>query len=199
MEAIFGAFAVFLATYRYPFVFLGTIFEGPIVMLASGLMLRLGGFSLLPIYTTLLLGDLTADIIWYWVGRGAAEPFLRRFGHFFGVTREIFEKMEGVFRRHDTKILFISKITMGFGFAVPTIMAAGASKIPFKKFLIFNLLGGFIWTAALMAVGYFFGNFYFLVADGLKILFVSALVIIFAALMYGFARFLKRHFSSSQL
>ncbi len=199
MQGIFGALGGFLATYRYPFVFFGTIFEGPIVMLASGLVLRLGNFSLVPLYTTLLLGDLTADVIWYWVGRFAAEPFLRRFGHFFGVTREMFQKMEAIYRRHDTKILFISKITMGFGFAIATIMAAGASRVPFKKFLVFNFLGGNVWTAILISIGYFFGNFYFLVADGFKILFVSALVIIFVAGMYGFVRFLKRHFNSSRL
>ena len=199
MERIFIPLGTVLAAYRYPFVFLATIFEGPIVMLAGGLMLRLGNFSFPLLYLTLLLGDLTADTVWYWVGRGATEPFLRRFGHFFGITQEVFQKMKDVFHRHDIKILFISKITMGFGFAIPTIMAAGASKIPFKKFITFNFLGGIIWTGALIFVGYFFGNFYFLVADGFKILFVGALVIIFIAGMYGFLRFLKRRFNPWQI
>ena len=107
--------------------------------------------------------------------------------------------MEGVFRRHDTKILFISKITMGFGFAIATIMAAGASKVPFRKFLIFNLLGGIILTGVLISIGYFFGNFYFLVEDGFKILFVGALVIMFGAGSYGFIQFLKRRFSITRI
>ncbi len=162
--------------YRYPLIFLAVIAEGPVIMLGSGVLLRLGNFDLLPLYLTLVFGDLVADVFWYFVGRYAAEPFLKRFGHFFGVTHEIFEKMEGVFRRHDTKILFVSKITMGFGFALATLIAAGAVRVPFKKYIIFNLLGGFIWTALLLGAGYFFGNVYFLLDKGFRDIFFAVLV-----------------------
>lgn len=194
MPEFFSSALATLEFYRYPLVFLGAIVEGPILMMASGVLLHVGNFSFLPLYITLILGDFAADIIWYAVGYKAAEPFLRRFGHFFGVSRSVFLKMEEVFRRHDAKILFISKITMGFGFAIATLMAAGAMRVSFRKFLVLNLMGGFIWTGLLIAVGYFLGNAYMLVDKSLKVLFIIAVSIIIFSLFYGFILFLRRKY-----
>ena len=45
MEGIFAPLATVFAVYKYPLVFLGTIVEGPIMMVASGLLFRLGNFN----------------------------------------------------------------------------------------------------------------------------------------------------------
>jgi len=195
MEGIFAPLATVFAVYKYPLVFLGTIVEGPIMMVASGLLFRLGNFNFIYLYITLLAGDLFADILWYGIGRKAAEPFLRRFGHIFGVTQGVFERMEGIFRRNDTKILFVSKITMGFGFAIATVMAAGAMRVPFKKFITFNILGGFIWTAMLISVGYFLGGFYGYIADGFQWAFIVAVSVVAIAALYGFISFVRRKYT----
>ena len=179
MEGIFAPLATVFAVYKYPLVFLGTIVEGPIMMVASGLLFRLGNFNFIYLYITLLAGDLFADILWYGIGRKAAEPFLRRFGHIFGVTQGVFERMEGIFRRNDTKILFVSKITMGFGFAIATVMAAGAMRVPFKKFITFNILGGFY--------GY--------IADGFQWAFIVAVSVVAIAALYGFISFVRRKYT----
>ena len=69
------------------------------------------------------------------------------------------DKIEVFFHKHQDKILFISKITMGFGFAVATLFTAGLVKIPFKKYAMFNFLGGFVWTGFLLAVGILLATF----------------------------------------
>lgn len=191
MEGIFATLATTFVAYKYPLLFIGSIFEGPIVMVASGVLLHLPNFYLLPIYFTLLFGDLTADILWYTVGRNLAAPLVAKYGYIFGVSVERFEKMKTVFRRHDFKILFISKITMGFGFAIGTIAAAGAAHVPFKKFVVFNLLGGFIWTSMLIALGYFLGQLYGVIADGFKLMFIFASCVILISMLYGFMSFVK--------
>ena len=197
MSALYGALATTLAVYRYPIIFLAVIAEGPVIMLGSGVLLRLGNFDLVPLFLTLLIGDLVADVVWYFVGLYAAEPFLKRFGHIFGVTHEVFEKMEGVFRRHDVKILFISKITMGFGFALATLIAAGAVRVPFRKYILLNLFGGFLWTSLLMAAGYFFGNLYFLLDKGIRDVFFVAMAIIAVLALYKCGAYMKKKYAGS--
>lgn len=184
-----------VAAYKYPLIFFATILQGPTIMTGSGFLLRLGTFSFWPLYIALVLGDLMGDIVWYSVGRRWAEPFLRRFGYIFGITPKIFAKVEGMFERHDTKILFISKITMGFGFALATLMAAGAMRVPFRKYLMLNLVGGFIWTALLLSLGYFLGSAYTLVDQGLRIAFLAASAVIIVGAFIGFASFLRRKYS----
>lgn len=175
-----------LGASRYIILFVGTIVEGPVVMLTSGFLYRLGQFDLVPMYIALMLGDFVADVGWYWVGYHGAGPIIKRFGKYLNITPAIIVKIEKRFKKYQTKILIISKLTMGLGFALATLIVAGILRVDFKKYIILNLLGGFIWTALLIVVGYFFGNIYELIGPRFKIAFagfVAAAVI--AALYYG--------------
>lgn len=101
----------FLSFSRYAVVFVLCIVEGPVVMLTSGFLLRLGQFQIVPLYFSLMLGDFAADLVWYAVGRFGAWPLINRFGKFFNITPEIIIKIEKRFKTYQNKILFISKIT----------------------------------------------------------------------------------------
>src|SRR6185369_850399 len=172
----------FLNLSKYSLVFLGCIVEGPIVMITSGFLYRLNQFHIAPLYFALMAGDFTADIAWYAVGRFGAHPLIKHFGKFLNITPEIIEKIEKRFKTYQDKILFISKITMGFGFALATLIVAGMLKVDFKRYAILNFLGGFIWTAFLLIVGYFFGELYSRIIGPLRIVFVffSIVVVIFS-------------------
>lgn len=196
MSGVLGTLAVTIGTYRYAVVFFSVLLQGPVVMMGTGLLLRLGEFNFWPLYFTLVVADFVGDIIWYFVGKYAAEPFLRRFGYLFGVNRKAFLKNEELFRRHDTKIIFISKITMGFGFAIATLIAAGATRVPLKKYLTLNLFGGFIWTGLLMSVGYFLGKAYVFVDKGFRVLFMVVAVLALIAVFYGIMSFIRRKYGS---
>jgi len=118
---------------RYPLIFIGTIIEGPILMVACGFFIRFSTLTLMPTYFVLVAGDLLADIAWYYAGYFYAEPVLLKHGKFFSITPEVFDKAKELLRRYHTSILLISKITVGFGLALATIVVAGATKVPFKK------------------------------------------------------------------
>ena len=66
---IYGNFLAGLSYYRYLLTFAVAIVEGPMVMVGSGILLRLEFFYFWPIYLSLMLGDFVADLGWYWVGR----------------------------------------------------------------------------------------------------------------------------------
>jgi membrane protein DedA with SNARE-associated domain len=184
-----------LFVYRYPIVFPLAIAEGPIVMLLSGLLVRIGFFEFWPIYLLLIAGDLTGDIVWYFVGKHGARSLIDKYGHFFNLNEKDIEFAEDFFHKNQTRILFISKLTMGFGFAIATLVAAGAARVPFKKYFVINLLGGFVWTGILMGVGYFFGNFYLFLNKGLRWMFIVALIILAMIATYGFGKAMKKNFS----
>lgn len=184
-----------LLAYRYIIVYPLAIAEGPVLMMISGFLVRTGFFSFWPIYLLLMAGDLTGDIAWYFVGRHGARPLINRYGHFLSLTEKNVEKMEVLFHKHQMKILFISKITMGFGFALATLIAAGAAKIPFKKYFAINFFGQFVWTGILMAVGYFFGQLYTVVDKSLRWGFIVALIVLGFLAMYGFGKAMRKKFA----
>lgn len=177
MDLIYHNILTWLDASKYVLLFVGCIFEGPVVMMTSGFLFGLGQFSLLPMYLALVFGDFTADIGWYCVGRFGTRNAIFKYGRFIGVTPEILEKVEIRFKKYHDKILIISKLTMGMGFAFIVLIVAGIFKVPFKNYVILNLIGGFIWTAFLVTIGYFFGNIYLIIPEQLKIIFIIIFIL----------------------
>ena len=180
---------------KYPLLFLATILEGPVIMVAAGFLFHLGHFPLIPLFCVLVIADITGDIIWFFVGRHFLEPFLKRHGHFLSVTPELLEKAKDLFRRYNVKILFISKVTLGFGMALATLMAAGASGMRFRTYLFINLAGELFLVAGLMAVGYFFGQVYSSLESGLRVGFMVVAGAIAVAAIFGFSKYIKHKFT----
>lgn len=168
-------------------------------MVISGFLYHLGYLDFIPAYLALVFGDLLGDLFWYAVGHFGARPFLRRHGKFFSITPEIFEKIENKFHNHQNKIILISKVTMGFGFALATLTIAGAVRVPFKNFVLMNLLGGLVWTAVLMIVGYFFGQLYNSIEQKFQIAFIVFLVVLLGGLFFGLGRYMRQRFLTNKL
>ena len=181
-----------LMVYRYILIVPLTIVEGPIVMVLCGFLYRLGSFDLLPLYASLIIADLIGDVGWYCIGRFWGIHFVTKYGKFFGVTEKTLAKTTALFHKYHNRILFISKITMGFGFAVVTLVTAGIAKVPFKKYLIFNVSGQFIWTAMLLTAGYFFGNLYYTVDKGFRWVTIVAGIILIIVVIYGFGTYISK-------
>ncbi len=165
--------------------------EGPILSMLFGVLIKLGYFSLLPVYTAIMIGDLIGDVIWYYIGRYWGHSFIKRFGKYFSITEEGVAKVERIFHKYKHPILFISKISNGFGFALVTLMTAGMVRIPFWRYLSINIIGQFIWSGLLIGIGYFFGNLYLQVDSVLgRMAVVAGFVVVFAAFM-GYKKYLK--------
>lgn len=188
-----------LLVYKYFIAFPLAIVEGPIIMVACGFLLRLGTFSFWPIYFALVLGDFVADIGWYYVGFYGARKFAIRWGKYFSVRPDSLEKLEKLFEKHHDKILFISKITMGFGFALATLIAAGMARVPLKKYALYNFFGGFVWTALLIGTGYFFGHLYTLIDKSFKVAFLVFVGCSLLAAIYGSGKYFKENLAKKYL
>lgn len=168
-------------------IFLGFA-EGPFLSLFCGVLLNLGYISLLPVYLSLMLGDLLGDAFWYYLGNTFGYKFVNKFGKYFDITEEKIHKMSAFFHRHKHKILFISKSTNGFGFSLATLFTAGMVKIPFWRYMYVNGLGQFVWTGFLMSVGYYFGNIFISVNS---IFSKISTVILFVLFFFAFLQFRK--------
>ena len=172
----------------YIFIVLFAFAEGPFLSMVFGVVIRMGYFSIFPVYLALMAGDLIGDVFWYYIGFFYGYGFIRRFGKYFNITEQDIEKVKIIFHKYKHPILFISKITNGFGFALATLMTAGMVKISFRKYIAVNVIGQFIWTGILMSIGYFFGNLYLKVNAIAGKIFIVA---IFAILIIAFMRYKK--------
>lgn len=183
--------ALFLQ-YKYPALVVLSFFEGPYIMMLSGLLIKLGVLTLIPTYIALSIGDLLADTVWYYVGYYFGNQFVHRFGKFFDITKENIESVKRVFFNHKRKILVGSKVTAGFGLSLATLITAGMVRAPFGEYLVLNFLGQFVWTAVMLAVGYLFGNLYLVIDNVLGRVFLVGFALIVLYLLLRLFRRLGR-------
>lgn len=147
----------------YGTITLFTFIEGPVVMVVSGFLLKLGALSLRPLLLSLALGDLIGDTLWYWVGYHVVERALRTHGSYMGLTPARLKRIEARFRKHSSWLLFTSKATLGFGtsaLTLPMLMTAGVMRYPFRKYILLNMLGECVLLTIFLSIGYFFGASY---------------------------------------
>lgn len=188
MDAVIALFL----QYKYPALVALSFVEGPYIMMLSGLLLKLGVVTLIPVYIALSIGDLLADTVWYYVGYHFGNRFVHRFGKFFDINHEGIESAKELFSKHRKKILLGSKVTAGFGLSLATLITAGIVKAPFWEYLALNFFGQFVWTAVMLSVGYFFGNLYIVIDNVLGKIFIVGIALLVLYLLLRLTRRIGR-------
>jgi len=97
-----------------------------------------------------IVGAILGDTASYWVGYHFGRGFVwqhPRWARFFHPERE--ERVEQMLKRHGLKVFFLARFLVGV--RAPMYMAAGVLKVPFRRFLLTDLL------CASIVIGMFFG------------------------------------------
>lgn len=154
-----NGFLELLPIYGYIIIFFLIIVEGPIVTITSSFLAASGYLNIFILYPLIVIADVLADIMWYFVGYIGREKIIDRWGRFVGLTHERFkkfEKLENKFKTYQGKILFIAKITHAAGF--PILITSGILKMDLKRYILFNFLATLPKTLIFMILGYYFGQ-----------------------------------------
>lgn len=186
-----------LAQYKYGFLVPGALFIGPLVSLTAGLLIRLGVLDLWTSAIILMTTELLGDIFWYWVGAWWGEHFTMRYGRYVGISPELVARVQALYHLHHDKIIIISKLTAGFGFAPAIYFTAGLSRVSFLRYMIINVVGQVVWTSVMLAIGFYLGHFYLQFNGALDRVFFIASVLVVFAIVIGFGRYLWERLSDS--
>jgi membrane protein DedA with SNARE-associated domain len=151
-----GELTLFLQEYGYAIVFILMIAEGPLTTLVAAFLASTGVFNVYVIFLLSFLGDILGDTLFYALGRYGGHGFVRKYGKYVGLSDRRVKRLEKFFGERGRKTVFTAKSTTGFG--ILAYVTAGVVKMPFGQFLQSVALGGVIWSALLVVLGYFFGE-----------------------------------------
>jgi membrane protein DedA with SNARE-associated domain len=99
------------------------------------------------------LGAVIGGQAGYFVGRFGGRPFVLRWGHYVFITPERLGRAEGFFERHGGRAVFFARFIAGL--RVFGALVAGMSRMSWRKFTLYSVLGGVVWATAAVALGYF--------------------------------------------
>ena len=135
--------------------FAGLLVPGESLVLASGFFAHRGILQLDAVIAAAGMGAIAGDNIGYHLGRRLGRDWLLRKGSRFGIRKRRLNQAEHFFHRHGPKAVFFGRF-IGFARAlVPFI--AGASGMPYRKFVLYDGLGAILWTVGFVLLGYVLG------------------------------------------
>ncbi len=187
-----GSVVSLLQYYKYPIIFPLATFEGPVVSLAVGFLVRVGVFKFLLAYLVMITGDIIPDSLFYFIGyygneAKVAKKYLSK-SKFFS---NHFPAVERLWLEHPVKIMFFGKLA--YGMALPFLITAGMTKIPYKRFIKIAFPITLLQYFVLMVVGYYLGSLYGGATKYVEwFYFVFALVVVVFMLVY-LVKFARRN------
>ena len=98
-------------------------------------------------------GNLTADSLWYTLGYAGKLEWALHFGCRLGLQPELLERLEQGMQENASRILFVAKLTVSF--MIPSLIAAGLVKVPWRRWFPVLFAGELIWTGSLVLIVYY--------------------------------------------
>lgn len=131
---------------------------------------------------------IAGDQVGYLFGRRVGPAVFDRPDSRFFKQRYV-KKAQVFFDRHGAKTIVLARFVPVVRTFTPVL--AGASKMDYRTFVTFNVIGGVIWGAGVTALGFFLGQVDF-VAENLEITILTLVVISFLPVVIELVR-ARRH------
>jgi membrane protein DedA with SNARE-associated domain/rhodanese-related sulfurtransferase len=134
----------------------GTPIPSIAILLAAGAVAGQGQLNAAAVLATAWAGTIAGDVVLYHAGRWRGGPVMRSLCSFSLAPDSCVRKTEVSFQRLGWKALVIAKFVPGLAlFAAPV---AGALRMTFAPFLVFDAIGSLLYNVAVIGLGYALHN-----------------------------------------
>ena len=150
-----GILLIALIVFAESGLLIGFFLPGDTLLFGAGLAASQGELSLPFLIIAVVLAAIIGDNVGYSIGRRmGSRLFTKQDGILF--RKEYIDTAEKFYEKHGGKTIIIARFTPIVRTFAPVV--AGASKMPRRRFFMFNIIGGIVWGAGMPLLGYFVGN-----------------------------------------
>lgn len=142
-------FGVLLAEYA------GMPVPGETALLGAVVLAGTGGLSLPLVIVVAVAAAILGDCLGYVIGRRGGRVLLLRPGRFVAKRHRMLHRAERFFDRYGEAAVFLSRWVPCARYLTP--LTAGAAKMPWNRFMVFNVAGGILWVGSLATIATYFG------------------------------------------
>ncbi len=137
--------------------------------------------SVWAIFAVAAVAAIVGDNIGYLLGRTGGERLIRRYGRYVRLDEAKLQVVRNLFDRHGAKVVFFGR----FISILRTYAAffAGTTRMPWRRFLIFNAAGGILWATLYTFASYGLGDTFRSIETELTVAFSAAAVLTIAAVI----------------
>jgi membrane-associated protein len=135
--------------------FVGFFLPGDSLLVAAGVFAAAGHAQLFWLFLSVSLCAISGDQIGYWIGRTAGQALYRREDSFF-FRRSHLQHAHDFYEKHGGKAVILARFVPIIRTFCPPV--AGAARMSYRRYVLFDIFGGFFWVGAMIFGGYFLGR-----------------------------------------
>lgn len=151
------------------------------LMVFAGVLMSAGKLNIPYTVLAALGGSLCGITVSYLIGRTAGSYLIHEYGKWMGLTEAKLQAAHNWVEHYGKWSLFAGYFIPGVRHLTGVI--AGTTGLDARQFMLFAYTGGFFWVMTFLSVGYFFGDYAFLLYDKLAALeFIDTAVLGLSAL-----------------
>jgi len=135
--------------------FVGFFLPGDSLLITAGILAAGGFLPLRWLLLPVMLCAIVGDQIGYWIGRSAGAALYKREDSFF-FRRSHLQRAHDFYEKYGGRaVIFARFVPIVRTFCPPV---AGAARMPYGRYVMFDIFGGIFWVGAMILGGYSLGR-----------------------------------------
>jgi membrane-associated protein len=169
---------------------IGFFLPGDSLLVTAGLFAAKGDLQIGWLNVALIAAAILGDATGYWIGYRAGKALYSRPNSFL-FRREHLIRTHAFYERHGGKTIVIARFMPIVRTFAPVV--AGAASMTYRRFAVYNIVGGIAWVLSMTLTGYYLG---LAVPDIDKHIHIVVAVVIFLSLLPAVISFIRARLQS---
>lgn len=151
----FGTIGIFAIVFAESGLLFGFFLPGDSLLFTAGLLASQGTLNFPLILVGCFVAAVLGDQVGYYIGHRVGPAIYRRPDSRFFKKKNI-EKAKAYFELHGSKTIVLARFIPVVRTFTPVV--AGVAQMDYRRFVTFNVMGGFLWAVGVTSLGYALGN-----------------------------------------
>ncbi|MDQ2980484.1 MAG: VTT domain-containing protein, partial [Acidobacteriota bacterium] len=132
----------------------------------------------------LVVAAIVGDTVGYWIGKKAGPALFRRPKSLLFNPKHL-QRAHNFYEKYGGQTIILARFMPVVRTFAPVV--AGMGGMEYRRFVSFNVIGGFLWVVSMTLIGYFLGHF----AWVRKNIELVILVVVFLSILPGIIAFVR--------
>jgi membrane-associated protein len=163
----------------------GFFLPGDSLLFVAGLFAADGKFNLFALLIGVFLAAVIGDAVGYFTGAKMGPHLFKRQKSLLFRPSHL-QKAQAFYEKYGGKTIIIARFVPIVRTFAPIV--AGAAQMPYRQFVVFNVIGGFLWVFTMILGGFFLGRAFPALREHIEIV---VIVIVALSLMPPVIEYLK--------
>jgi membrane-associated protein len=164
---------------------IGFFLPGDSLLVTAGVFCAAGHLQLWTLLTAVTAAAIAGDQVGYWIGYRAGPLLFRREDSLFFKRRHLM-RTHAFYERHGGKTIILARFMPIIRTFAPVV--AGVGEMQYRRFVSFNVVGGFLWVWSMALLGFSLGH---TIPDIDRHIHLVILVVVFLSILPGIIELIR--------